>query len=31
MARPQAGDTITIKLMSGEEVIARLEEDQEEK
>jgi len=31
MARPQAGDAITIKLMSGEEVIARLEEDQEEK
>jgi len=30
MAKPQQGDTITIKLMSGEEVVARLQEDQEE-
>ena len=30
MPKPQQGDTITIKLMSGEEVVARLQEDQEE-
>ena len=31
MPNVQSGDTITIKLMSGEEVVARLEEDQEDK
>jgi len=31
MPNLQSGDTITIKLMSGEEVVARLEEDQEDK
>jgi len=30
MPKPQQGDTITIKLMSGEEVVARLQEDREE-
>lgn len=30
MPSVQSGDIITIKLMSGEEVVARLEEDKEE-